>query len=178
MITPKLLREWDACWNDDRIATYFAGRDALTPRAIANDDSISLDDRLWVLCRTMWYLDESAERMFAIESASLVAHLAGDEDDQAIYAGLLNDLIQIEEEITDPGAWAAAWYAAGSAAWSAAWYAAWYAAWSAAGSAAWAAAWYAAWYTARAAAQDAELRKAIARAIEWLGDFADGWEES
>lgn len=134
MITAKLLREWGACWDDQRIAAPLGDRKEVTPRDIADDNSISLDERLWVLGRTLWYLDENAARGFAIESASLVAHLAGDEDDQALYLGLLNEMLQIED--LPEGQRAAAWYAA----------------------------------------RDAELQKAIERAIEWLGDYADGWE--
>src|SRR5262245_63739705 len=144
MITPMLLREWNACWDDDRILDKAGGRAEVTPRDIANDDSISLDDRLWVLCRCLWYLDESAARGFAIESALLVAHLAGDEDDQAQYLGLMNRLLEIgdlpEPEMAPAraAAWDAAWDAARAAAWDAAREAARDAASAAASDAAWA----------------------------------------
>jgi hypothetical protein len=135
VITAKLLREWSACWSDERIAAQLAGRAEVSPREVAADKSISLDDRMWVLCKALWYLDGSAARGFAIESAALVTHLAGDEDDQAQHAALLNRLLEIEDLPADQrdAARAAAW----------------------------------------AAARDA----AIENALEWLGDYADGWEE-
>jgi len=138
-ITAPLLRTWGACWTDEKIKTALAGRESVTPAEVAAAEYVSLDDRLWVLCRCLWHLDKKAERFFAIESASLVSHLAGDEDDQGIYLGLLNDLAQIENEVTPEGrdaARAAARDAARDAAWA------------------------------------AELRKAIARALEWLGEEA------
>ena len=182
MITAKLLREWNACWSDERIAAF--GKSEMSPREVAACESISLDDRLWVLCRSLWHLDESAARGFAIESASLVTHLAGNEDDQSQHAALLNRLLEIEDLPADQrgaareAAWGAAREAARGAAREAAREAAWEAAWEAAREAAWGAAREAAWGAARDAARAAELRKAIARALEWLGDYTDGWEEA
>lgn len=202
MITKKLLSDWRACWDDASIAGKLAGRESVTPREVAQDTSISADDRLWVLCRTLWYLDESAARGFAIDTALTVAHLAGDEDDQAQFHGLMNELLVIEDmpiEQRDAArdatrdAAAAAAAAARDAAAAAAWYAAWdsardsardsawYAARDATSDAAWGAAWYAVRYAASDAAWDAArdsaIEASIARAIEWLGDYADGWEE-
>jgi hypothetical protein len=172
VITPKLLREWGACWSDDRIFRHFGTRPELSPSDIATDASISLDDRLWVLCRSIWYLDESSARLFAIESASLVAHLAGDDEDQAIYAGLMNDLLLIEDMPVDrrEAARASAYAAARAAAYA---YADAYAdayAYAAARAAAYA-------YAYADYAYDAAIQKAIDRALYWLGDYADGWEE-
>ena len=201
MITAKLLREWGACWSDEQIAAL--GVTEMSPRQLATDERIPLGDRLWVLCRSIWYLDESAARLFAIESAAGAVHLAGDEDDQAQYLGLLNWLCEIEDlpagQRADAwaDAWAAAWDAARTAAWAdawaaawaaartAAWAAAWDAAWAAARADAWDAAWNAAWADARADAWDAAWNAAWAdalsfsldRALDWLGDYADGWEE-
>jgi hypothetical protein len=176
MITAALLREWGACWDDARIQRAFGARAEVTPRDVSISTDVSLDDRLWVLCRAIWYLDESAARMFAIESASLVSHLAGDEDDQAQYLGLMNRLCEIEDLPVEQRAAARA--AAGAAAWDSARDAAWAAAGDAAGAAAGDAARAAAGDAAWAAAWAAALQKAIDRAIHWLGDYADGWGES
>ena len=49
-ITPKLLREWNACCSDDEIAEVFAGRESMTPREFAALD-IPAERRLWALLR-------------------------------------------------------------------------------------------------------------------------------
>ena len=97
MITAKLLREWGACWSDRRIADAFGSRTEVSPRTIAGTTAVSCDDRMWVMTRCLWYLDERAARLFAIETALTVAHLAGDDDDQARFLGLMNDSILIED---------------------------------------------------------------------------------
>ena len=152
-ITPALLRTWGACWTDNEIAAVFAGREHVTPREAASAESVSLDDRLWVVTKALWHVSERAARLYAIESTELVAHLAGDEDDQALFLGLMNEMRQIEFEISDHAARDAARCTARRAARGAAW--------DAARDAAWDAAW------------DAEMKKAIDRAIEFLGDEAD-----
>jgi hypothetical protein len=214
VITEQLLREWNACYSDEKLKVAFDKRAEITPREVATDKTITADDRMWVLAKCLCYLDERAARLFAIETAMSVCHLAGDDDDQAVFAGLLNELIIIEE--LPDASWDVAWYAtraatrdaARDAAWAAAWSATrdatrdatYDAAWSATRDAAWAvacgaarvvtrvvawdAAWDAAWaatYDAaqdatRRVARDAALEKTIDRAIEWLGDYADGWE--
>lgn len=97
MITKKLLKSWNACWSDDQISAKLGKRHGMTPREIAADKTISLNDRLWVLCKTFAHLDESSARYFAIETAQTVAHLSGDENDQAQFAGFLNALCEIED---------------------------------------------------------------------------------
>ncbi len=181
-ITAKLLRSWDACWSDDDIATHLGTRKSFTPAEVAGDETIALADRLWVLCRCLGHLDETAARLYAIESAELVARLAGDEQEQEQYLGIMNELRQIQLEMPAENradAWNATWDAAWDAAWEAAWNATLDAARDAASAASSAAAsaasraasraaedvaWYAAWY--------AEIRKAIDRALEWLGEEA------
>ena len=150
MITTKLLREWGACWPDDKINECMP-KDGVAPRALAADTAISLDDRLWVITKCVWYLDESAARCFAIECALSVAHLAGNEDDQAQFRGLMNDLLAIEDlhESERGAARDAAWDAARGAARGAAW----------------------------DAARGAAIEGYLASAVSWLGDYADGWEE-
>ena len=169
IVTAKLLRSWDACWDDAHIAAHRLASGA-TPRQIAADESISLDDRLWVVTRCLWHLDESAARYYAIERARTVTHLAGDEDNQAQHAAILDELARIESEVpadqraaARAAAWAAAWAAAGDAAGAAAGAAARAAARAAAGAAAGAAARAAAWAAAGDANAKAIIRQARAR---------------
>ena len=152
MITPSLLRSWSPCsdWTDDRITAHLACRPSMTPREIAADDSISLDDRLWVVCRALWYRDESAARKYAIDSAALVSHLAGRPEDCAEHARLVEDLRRIfaipigDRRSGELQRWDAAMADARAAARADAradaWAAAWDAAWAAGRDAAWAAA--------------------------------------
>jgi hypothetical protein len=170
LVTAELLQSWDACWTPSRIAAHPLGSGA-TPTQIAADESISLDDRLWVLAKCLWHCDPIAARLFAIECAESVAHLAGDEDDQAQFLGLCAEMREMAIAGVPDGDpnWAAARDAARDAAWAAAW--------AAARAAARAAAWDAAWDAAWAAAWAAALRKKIASILEWLGDeatIADG----
>ncbi len=60
-ITPMLLRSWGACWTDAQIAAYFAGRESLTPREIAEDLAhISHSDRMWVLTMALAHRDRAS----------------------------------------------------------------------------------------------------------------------
>jgi hypothetical protein len=180
MITAQLLRSWSACWSDEQIRTRLGNRTEVTPREVAADTSISVDDRLWVICKALWYLDEAAARYFAIETALSVAHLAGDEDDQAQFLGLMNDLMCAQDLPANQraAAWAAARATAWAAARDAAWDTAWDTAWAAARATAWDAARATAWDTARATAWAADVEKSISCALSWLGEYADGWEEA
>ena len=174
IVDANLLRSWDACWNDARIAAHRLASGA-TPRQIAADESISLDDRLWVVTRCLWHLDESAARYYAIERARTVTHLAGDEDDQAQHAAILDELARIESEVSADQRYAArdtARDAARDAAWDAARDTARDTARDAARDAVRDAAWAAARDAAWAAAWDAAIRESIAAALEWLGDEA------
>ncbi len=147
MITKKLLKDWQACWSDDRIKTYFGKRRTVTPRTVAEDVTLSQSDRLWVLSKCLLHLDESAARGFAIECALSVAHLAPDEDE---HRGLLAWLLEIED--LPEAERSAAESAARSAAWSGAWSA----------------------ESAYSAARSAALDTYIKSALERLGDYADG----
>ena len=149
MITKQLLRDWDACHQDAELTAMARGRTSASPREIASDEAITLDDRLWVVCRSLWYRDEAAAREFAIDSAALVSRLAGRPEDCAEHARLVEDLRRIfaiprgDRRSEELQRWEAAWAAARDA--------------------------------ARAAAWDAELRQAIDRALIALGPDADGW---
>jgi hypothetical protein len=166
----------------------------MSPRELAARRDISPDDRMWVLGRVLWYLDERAARLYAIETALTVAHLVDDEE--PIFRGFLNDLLCAED--LDPAARDAARDAAWDAVYNAAYKATAYntmrtSTWSVAYdvryntaniahcialSAAWAVAWGATRDAEWEAAYTAAIERSIARALEWLGDYADGWEES
>jgi hypothetical protein len=130
VITPALLRAWGACWTDQRIVAAFGCRLEVSPRAVAVTlADVSLDDRLWVLCRAIVHMAERGARMFAIARESLeslvtVNHLI------VLTGG--NDLKMAEDLPLG---------------------------------------------IARHVARQVALQAAIERALHWLGDYADGWEE-
>jgi hypothetical protein len=207
MITPKLLRSWNA---DARLVQAL-GAEELSPRELVTREDISINDRLWVIGRTLVHLDERAAGSFAVETALTVARLACDVEDEALFRGLMNDLLATEEPVDARNvAWAdvawdvaldvsrstaalAAWAAACSAAQAVAWAtrrdfarnvvarhvvtnAVCDVVWDAARAVAWAAsdgtvAWNVPWNSAWLA----EVRLSLSRALEWLGDWADGW---
>jgi hypothetical protein len=188
-ITPKLLRQWGACWSDARIADYFGRFDFLTPREASQDTAVDIRDRLWVLCQCISYLDAEAGRLFAVDSALLaVNRLDDDTDHKATLLGLLNQLCEIEDlpegerDASRASAASASRAAAASALFAsdAASDAAYYAvravrAAAYASYASYAPDASAAAFSAYYAAADAGLSKALDRALEWLGDYADGW---
>jgi hypothetical protein len=49
-ITRKLLRSWDACYSDEHIAALVP-EDGLPPLEVADMDSVTVLDRIWVLLR-------------------------------------------------------------------------------------------------------------------------------
>jgi len=204
MITKGLLSEWDACWfsdgndGDALWAAAVGDRTEVSPREAAGIESVSLDDRLWVLCGALWHRSESAARTFAIDSAAMVSHLAGRPQDQTEHARLIGDLRRIyampdfaEQRIArtrwsaDIARCAAALAANNPTIWEyarAAWISAENAIFTAnahltAGAAARAIALAddAGLTTAFRTIRDAELRKAIDRALVALGPDADGW---
>jgi hypothetical protein len=199
MITPALLKSWGAY--DEQLAVF--GVTAMSPRELAARNDISLSDRMWILGRTLAHIDEHAARLCTIEIALGVAHLAG--DDEATFRGLMNDLLVAEDldlaarNTALIAAWDYAWHVwqttpiirrpMRDAVWKTAEAATridvYNAVWDAACDAAWAVAkavtWDAVWGAARDAVLDTvlevEMEQSLARALEWLGDYADGWEE-
>jgi hypothetical protein len=116
MITPALLRTWGACWTDQRIVAAFGCSSEVSPRAVAVTlADVSLDDRLWVLCRAIAHLG------FSFVTVNHLIVLMGG-----------NDLKMAENLPTG---------------------------------------------ITRYVAREAALQAAIERALHWLGDYADGWEE-
>jgi hypothetical protein len=134
---------------------------------------ITAEDRLWTVLRPEM-IDEPTLHEYACRSAewalAFVA-LGGATIDPRSLAAIEVKRRWVRGEATDEDL-AAARAAARDAAWDAARAAAWDAARDAARDAAWGAARAAARDAARAAAWDAELRKAITRALEWLGEEA------
>ena len=201
MITPDLLLDWNACWSPMRVVHHFSRRAALSPREVAADATVALDDRLWVLCRALRYRNKAKARSFAIDSAALVSHLAGRPEDQAEHARLVADLRRIVDFPSEKGAWDAARGAAHDRAWlervarrdepRAATALALNAAWDTVRAAGWDVPnteWGTAWAAARAtalaatasrvwdAAWDAARQDAIDHLLVALGADADGWD--
>ena len=145
-ITPALLREWGACYDDDQIAEHFGDRESVTLLEVL-DSEIAAQDRVWV---ASYALSERDARLFACWCAEQVL---GDDCDPRSRAAVdvarryaLGEATSEELSAARDAAWDAAWDAAGDAARDAAR--------DAAGAAAWAA-WAAARDAARAAARDA-----------------------
>lgn len=67
-ITPEWLRANDACWLGSEIDQYFldAGTTHVTPRQVAEDQTLTIEDRLWVLCCV---LDEIPSRSYSFVAA-------------------------------------------------------------------------------------------------------------
>lgn len=187
MITIGLLREWGACWLDDsdgaeRLSAIAGGRAGLSPREVAGLEQVSLDDRLWVVCRALSYRDEGAARTYTLDRAAEVSHLAGTEQDQAEHARLVAEARRIyalpaEAREAELVRWSAASLAASLAA-----------GWDAMDddrSAAWDVASWAsradvavdvvATATSWASDRDAALQRALDLALIALGPDADGW---
>jgi hypothetical protein len=201
MITVALLRSWDVCWTGSKIAAVAGGVTAMSPRELAAHTDISPDDRMWVLGRTLRYLDERAARLYAIDTALTVAHLVDDEE--PIFRGFMNDLLYAEDlppaarDAVRDAAWdivynveykAAMYKTVRTSAWSVAYdigydnaNIAYCVALSAARTVAYDASWHLPWGNMRTAtweaAYTAAIERSIARTLEWLGDYADGWEE-
>lgn len=67
-ITPEWLCVNDACWTEAEIDAYFFKRDVagITPRQVAEDEMLTIEDRLWVLCCV---LDEIPSRSYLFVEA-------------------------------------------------------------------------------------------------------------
>jgi len=166
MLTVEKLLSWSPRYARERIEKLFAGREALTPREVA-ESADTPDDALWVLLREE-YLPERELRLLAAdfaEIALLAERAAGREPHPDSWACLEVARRYARGEATGAER-SAAWSAARSAAWSAAGSAARSAARSAAWSAAESAAESAAWSAAESAAGSAQLAKVLAAIAE------------
>jgi hypothetical protein len=161
VITRELLREWDACWDDDHIADVVPP-DGLTPLQVCDLDSVSSDDRLWVLLREELIPARQLRLLACLwaERALALVQLPDPRSVEAIAVArryALGEATGRELAAARDAARDAAWAAARDAARDAAMAAAWAAARAAARAAAWAAAWAAA-----RAAQIADVRRVLA----------------
>ena len=147
------IRSWKPCYDPVKYLPENWRGTALT---ILKNETISFEDRLWVVCRNEFISDRTI-RLFAVWCARQVQHLMADKrsiDALDVAERFANGQATLAElDAAGAAARAAAGAAAGAAARAAAG-AAWDAAGDAAGAAAWDA-WDAAWDAARAAAWDA-----------------------
>jgi hypothetical protein len=161
MITPALLREWNACYSDERILELFGGRESVSLLDVLQSD-IPDADRVWVASRA---LSERDARLFACWCAEQV--LPDDCDPRSRAA------IEVARRFAYGKAARKELHAAGAAARAAVRAAARAAArgaargpaWSAAEATAWCAAWSAAEATAWSAARDAAWDAQVARLV-------------
>lgn len=73
MLTKNLMRQYDACWSDREYDTMrdLCGADALTPRQVADDERLSLSDRIWAVSTALVHRNREA-------AASLIAEVSAD----------------------------------------------------------------------------------------------------
>jgi hypothetical protein len=163
-------------YDRERVKRLFGRCRYATPERVAACESISVDDRLWLLVRMM--PGDRERRLFACDCASRALRRerrAGREPDERSWAVVRVARGYARGKATDDelrAAWAAARAAAGEAAWAAARAAAWEAAGEAAREAARAAAWEEAREAARAAWQaagEAEAKWQLRRAVRYCG---------
>jgi hypothetical protein len=145
MITPDLLREWGACYSDERILELFDGRESATLLDVLLSD-IPTKDRVWVASCA---LGERDARLFACWCAEQVlpddcdprSRAAVDTARRFAYGKATREGLRAAWVAAEAAAWEAAESAATLAARNAAWNATWEAAYDAARKAAWAATW-------------------------------------
>ena len=195
-ITRELLRDWYACYSDDRIHELVPV-EGLTPAQVLDRTDVPVEDRLWVVLRES-VIPRRELHLLACKWAREALAVVGNPDPRSVAAidcaerfargkATTEELAAARDAACDAArdavrddaraaaraaAWAAAWAAASDAA-RAAWAAAWAAACSAACSAA-RAAWAAARDDARAAARDdardAQVADCRATLITLAGD--------
>jgi len=196
-ITVDLVMSFDPCYDRETVSKLFAGKKWMLPTTVLKLDTVSAEDKIWLLCRNE-FVSEQNLRLFACDCAERVLPIFEKEYPEdnrprkAIETARLfanGEATQKEMDAAWAAARAAAWEATQKemdAAWAAARDAAWAAAWAAARAAAreatqkemdaaWAAARDAAWAAARdaraagAAAWDAEQKWQINKLSEYLG---------
>lgn len=200
MLTRELLYRWQDSINTDSYSDSLVGGTSIpfdvdkllskqgsrSPRELAADEHIPIDHRLWIICRALAHRNETNARIFAIHNASLVTPFAGRLEDQAEHAILVGDLRLIFSHTPQARAnklvsWRQKFesvrgVAVGIArtshvetAWEAVRAGSREEAWDAANATARYAAWIGDWGTGRV--------KALTRALEAMGEDANGWDK-
>ena len=170
-ITRELLRDWYACYSDDRIHELVPV-EGLTPAQVLDRTDVPVEDRLWVVLRES-VIPRRELHLLACKWAREALAVVGNPDPRSVAAIDCAERFARGKATTEE--LAAAWDSACAAACAAACDAACDAACSAACDAAWAAARAAAWAAAWAAARDA-VRDAVrddARAAARAAQVAD-----
>jgi len=163
-ITRELLRDWYACYSDDRIHELVPV-EGLTPAQVLDRTDVPVEDRLWVVLRES-VIPRRELHLLACKWAREALAVVGNPDPRSVAAIDCAERFARGKATTEElaAAWdsacAAACAAACDAACDAACSAACDAAWAAARAAAWAAAWAAACDAARAA-QVADCRATL-----------------
>ena len=159
-ITRELLRDWYACYSDDRIHELVPV-EGLTPAQVLDRTDVPVEDRLWVVLRES-VIPRRELHLLACKWARESLAVVGNQDPRSVAAIDCAERFARGKATTEElaAAWDSACAAACDAACDAACSAACDAAWAAARAAAWAAAWAAACDAARAA-QVADCRATL-----------------
>jgi len=167
-ITRELLRDWYACYSDDRIHELVPV-EGLTPAQVLDRTDVPVEDRLWVVLRES-VIPRRELHLLACKWAREALAVVGNPDPRSVAAidcaerfargKATTEELAAARDAACAAAWDSACAAACDAACDAACSAACDAAWAAARAAAWAAAWAAACDAARAA-QVADCRATL-----------------
>jgi len=163
-ITRELLRDWYACYSDDRIHELVPV-EGLTPAQVLDRTDVPVEDRLWVVLRES-VIPRRELHLLACKWAREALAVVGNPDPRSVAAIDCAERFARGKATTEElaAAWDSACAAACDAACDAACSAACDAAWAAARAAAWAAAWAAARDAVRDAVRDDA--RAAARAAQ------------
>ena len=173
-ITRELLRDWYACYSDDRIHELVPV-EGLTPAQVLDRTDVPVEDRLWVVLRES-VIPRRELHLLACKWAREALAVVGNPDPRSVAAIDCAERFARGKATTEElaAAWDSACAAARDAACDAACSAACDAAWAAARAAAWAAAWAAARDAvrddARAAARAAQVADCRATLTTLAGD--------
>ena len=138
-ITVDLVMSFNPCYDREHVKDLFGGKKWMMPLTVLKLDTVSHEDKIWLLCRSD-FLDDKQLRLFACDCAERVLPIFEKECPEdnrprkAIeVARLFADGEATHEELdaARAAAWAAARAAARAASWAAAWAASYAAAWAA-----------------------------------------------
>jgi hypothetical protein len=117
LITRQLLREWQACYSDEKLNATVP-ESGLTPLQILDLDDIPAEDRLWVVLRDS-VIPQRELRLLACKWAREALAVAGNPDPRSVAAVDCSERFARGEATANE--LAAACAAACAAAWAAAW---------------------------------------------------------